>query len=150
MAMGTPPLSRFSPSQSKIQTTVDSNYQNLSAAAIRGEYDTCVLYADQLKQRCVDQFKEGSLSIEQLAAVDGICELVSKAIGAYDPVCTYNVNLSIFTSIPDFWAIGQLFPIVPIHRLNERPGVRGILSDLTCDSDGKIDKLKTDWDSGRV
>nr|GMD08644.1 arginine decarboxylase [Ipomoea batatas] len=118
-----------------------ADYQNLSAAAIRGEYDTCVLYADQLKQRCVDQFKEGSLSIEQLAAVDGICDLVSKAIGAYDPVCTYNVNLSIFTSIPDFWAIGQLFPIVPIHRLNERPGVRGILSDLTCDSDGKIDKF---------
>ncbi|KDO41478.1 hypothetical protein CISIN_1g004438mg [Citrus sinensis] len=62
-------------------------------------------------------------------------------IGASDPVRTYHVNLSIFTSIPDYWAIGQLFPIVPIHHLDERPGVRGVLSDLTCDSDGKIDKF---------
>ncbi|XP_019165431.1 PREDICTED: arginine decarboxylase-like [Ipomoea nil] len=119
-----------------------ADYRNFSAAAIRGDNDTCFLYADQLKQRCVDQFKKGSLGMEQLAAVDGICDLVTKAIGgASDLTCTYHVNLSIFTSIPDFWAIGQLFPIVPIHRLDERPGVRGILSDLTCDSDGKINKF---------
>ncbi|KAK4437707.1 Arginine decarboxylase [Sesamum alatum] len=118
-----------------------TDYRNLSAAAIHGEYDTCLLYAEQLKQRCIEQFKEGSLGMEQLAAVDGLCELVSKAIGVSDPVRTYHVNLSIFTSIPDLWGIGQLFPIIPIHRLDEKPGVRGILSDLTCDSDGKIDKF---------
>ncbi|XAR72762.1 Arginine decarboxylase [Bertholletia excelsa] len=118
-----------------------ADYRNLSAAAYRGEYETCLLYAEQLKQRCVEQFKEGSLDIEQLAAVDGLCDLLSKATGAADPVRTYHVNLSLFTSIPDFWAIGQLFPIVPIHKLDQRPGVRGILSDLTCDSDGKIDKF---------
>ncbi|XP_052186471.1 arginine decarboxylase-like [Diospyros lotus] len=118
-----------------------TDYGNLSVAAIRGDYETCLLYADQLKQRCVEQFKEGSLGIEQLAAVDGLCDLVSKAIGAADPVRTYHVNLSVFTSIPDFWGIGQLFPIVPIHRLDQRPGVRGVLSDLTCDSDGKINKF---------
>ncbi|XP_075477989.1 arginine decarboxylase-like [Primulina tabacum] len=118
-----------------------TDYKNLSTAVVRGEYDTCLLYAEQLKQRCVEQFKEGSLEMEQLAAVDGLCELVSKSIGVSDPVQVYNVNLSIFTSIPDFWGIGQLFPIIPIHRLNERPEVRGILSDLTCDSDGKIDQF---------
>ncbi|KAF5448906.1 hypothetical protein F2P56_029397 [Juglans regia] len=118
-----------------------ADYGNLSDAAIKGEYETCLLYADQLKQRCVNQFKEGSLGMEQLAAVDGVCDVVSKAIGAVDPVRTYHVNLSVFTSIPDFWGIGQLFPIVPIHRLDQRPSVRGILSDLTCDSDGKIDKF---------
>jgi arginine decarboxylase len=47
--------------------------------------------------------------------------------------------MSIFQSMPDSWAIDQLFPIVPIHRLNERPTRRGILADITCDSDGKID-----------
>lgn len=125
----------------KLNDDARADYRNLSAAAIRGEYDTCMLYADQLKQRCVEQFKDGNLDIEQLAAVDAICDFVSKAIGASDPVRTYHVNLSIFTSIPDFWAIGQLFPIVPIHKLHERPGARGILSDLTCDSDGKIDKF---------
>ncbi|OAY37186.1 arginine decarboxylase [Manihot esculenta] len=118
-----------------------SDYRNLSAAVVRGEYETCLLYAEQLKQRCVDQFKEGSIGMEQLAAVDGFCELVGKAIGLSEPTRTYHVNLSVFTSIPDFWGIGQLFPIVPIHRLDQRPAVRGILSDLTCDSDGKIDKF---------
>ncbi|CBI37982.3 unnamed protein product, partial [Vitis vinifera] len=82
-----------------------------------------------------------AVSIEQLADVDGLCDLVSKEVGATDPVRTYHVNLSVFTCIPDFWGIGQLFPIVPIHRLDQRPGARGILSDLTCDSDGKIDKF---------
>ncbi|CAI9762772.1 unnamed protein product [Fraxinus pennsylvanica] len=77
----------------------------------------------------------------RLAAVDGLCELVSKVFGVLDLVRTYYVNLSVFTSIPDFWGIGQLFPIIPIHRLDECPAVRGILMDLTCDSDGKIDKF---------
>ncbi|KAK6778139.1 hypothetical protein RDI58_024857 [Solanum bulbocastanum] len=125
----------------KLNDDARADYRNLSAAAIRGEYDTCMLYADQLKQRCVEQFKDGNLDIEQLAAVDAVCDFVSKAIGAFDPVRTYHVNLSVFTSIPDFWAIDQLFPIVPIHKLDERPSARGILSDLTCDSDGKIDKF---------
>lgn len=118
-----------------------ADYMNLYSAAIRGDSETCLIYADQLKQRYVDQFKEGSLGIEQLAAVDGLCDLISKSIGAPDPVRTYHVNLSVFTSIPDFWGIGQLFPIVPIHRLEQKPSVKGILSDLTCDSDGKIDKF---------
>ncbi|XWS67811.1 hypothetical protein CRYUN_Cryun04dG0037500 [Craigia yunnanensis] len=118
-----------------------ADYFSLSDAAMRRENETCLLYADQLKQRCVEHFKEGTLGIEQLAAVDGLCDLVSKVIGASEPARTYHVNLSIFTSIPDFWGIGQIFPIVPIHRLDERPEVRGVLSDLTCDSDGKIDKF---------
>jgi arginine decarboxylase len=53
----------------------------------------------------------------------------------------YYVNLSVFQSAPDSWAIDQLFPILPIHRLNEEPTQRGILADLTCDSDGKIDQF---------
>ena len=51
----------------------------------------------------------------------------------------YFCNFSIFQSMPDSWAIDQLFPIAPIHRLNEQPTRRGILADITCDSDGKID-----------
>jgi arginine decarboxylase len=124
-----------------------ADYEKLSSAAVTGDYDACLLYSDHLKQRCVDLFKEGSFEIEQLAAVDGLCDLVSKAIGSSDPVRTYHVNLSVFTSVPDFWGIGQLFPIVPIHRLDQRPGSRGILSDLTCDSDGKIDKFIGDESS---
>ena len=54
---------------------------------------------------------------------------------------TYTCNLSIFQSMPDSWAIKQLFPIMPIHRLAEKPVRRGVLGDITCDSDGKIDQF---------
>nr|AAB60880.1 arginine decarboxylase [Dianthus caryophyllus] len=126
---------------------VKGEYRSLTAAAMRGEYESCLMYSGMLKQRCVELFKDGCLGMEQLAAVDGLCELVSKALGVADGVCTYNVNLSVFTSIPDFWGIGQLFPIMPIHRLDQQPKARGILSDLTCDSDGKIDKFIGDESS---
>jgi arginine decarboxylase len=51
----------------------------------------------------------------------------------------YFINLSIFQSLPDIWAIDQVFPIVPLARLNEAPTHRAVLEDLTCDSDGRID-----------
>ncbi|RBI51328.1 arginine decarboxylase, partial [Xanthomonas oryzae pv. oryzae] len=50
----------------------------------------------------------------------------------------YFVNFSVFESIPDVWAIDQVFPIVPIERLNEAPQRRGIIADMTCDSDGMV------------
>jgi arginine decarboxylase len=53
----------------------------------------------------------------------------------------YFCNFSLFQSLPDSWAIDQLFPIVPIHRLEEQPTQRGTLQDVTCDSDGKIDRF---------
>ena len=54
---------------------------------------------------------------------------------------TYYGNFSVFQSAPDHWAVKQLFPILPLHRLNERPTRRGVIADLTCDSDGKIDQF---------
>jgi arginine decarboxylase len=54
---------------------------------------------------------------------------------------TYFCNVSIFQSLPDSWAIEQLFPIMPIHRLEERPARKAVLADITCDSDGKIDRF---------
>jgi arginine decarboxylase len=54
---------------------------------------------------------------------------------------TYFCNFSVFQSLPDSWAIDQLFPIMPIHRLGERPTRKGVLADITCDSDGKIDRF---------
>ena len=51
----------------------------------------------------------------------------------------YFVNFSVFESMPDVWAINQVFPIVPIDRLGELPERRGVIADMTCDSDGKID-----------
>jgi arginine decarboxylase len=51
----------------------------------------------------------------------------------------YFCNFSLFQSLPDSWAIDQIFPIMPVHRLLEEPTRRGTLQDMTCDSDGKID-----------
>jgi arginine decarboxylase len=54
---------------------------------------------------------------------------------------TYFCNFSLFQSMPDSWAVKQLFPIMPIHRLNEMPSRSGVLGDISCDSDGKIDQF---------
>src|SRR6202035_2455219 len=54
---------------------------------------------------------------------------------------TYFCNFSLFQSMPDSWAVKQLFPIMPIHRLNEMPTRNGVLGDISCDSDGKIDQF---------
>lgn len=52
----------------------------------------------------------------------------------------YFCNFSLFQSLPDVWAIDQIFPVMPLHRLNERPTRRVVLQDITCDSDGRIDE----------
>jgi arginine decarboxylase len=54
---------------------------------------------------------------------------------------TYFCNFSMFQSLPDLWAVDQLFPIMPLHRLGEEPTRRGILADITCDSDGAIESF---------
>ena len=54
---------------------------------------------------------------------------------------TYFCNFSLFQSLPDSWALKQLFPIMPIHRLTQRPTHAAVLADLTCDSDGKIERF---------
>jgi len=63
---------------------------------------------------------------------------------------TYFCNFSVFQSLPDSWAIDQLFPVMPIHRLDERPTRTGVLADITCDSDGKIDHFVSQRDVKRA
>ncbi|HVN43981.1 MAG TPA: biosynthetic arginine decarboxylase [Steroidobacteraceae bacterium] len=63
---------------------------------------------------------------------------------------TYFCNFSVFQSLPDSWAIDQLFPIMPIHRLAERPTRTAVLADITCDSDGKIDHFVSPRDVKRT
>ncbi|MEB3233309.1 MAG: biosynthetic arginine decarboxylase [Leptolyngbyaceae bacterium] len=76
-----------------------------------------------------------ALAKQQAYVPDDITELITMM--SY----TYYINLSVFRSAPDSWAIDQLFPIMPIHRLNEAPTCQAILADLTCDSDGKINRF---------
>ncbi len=62
----------------------------------------------------------------------------------------YFCNFSLFQSLPDSWAIEQIFPVMPIQRLDEPPTQRGILADITCDSDGKIDRFVHGHDMHRT
>jgi arginine decarboxylase len=73
-----------------------------------------------------------------LAAAHPADELISMRRELAD---IYFCNLSVFQSLPDMWAIDQVFPVMPICRLNERPDVDAILADITCDSDGKVDRF---------
>ncbi len=63
---------------------------------------------------------------------------------------TFVLNFSLFQSLPDSWAIDQIFPVLPIHRLNEEPTRRAILADITCDSDGRIDNFADAREHKRV
>jgi arginine decarboxylase len=62
----------------------------------------------------------------------------------------YFCNFSLFQSLPDSWAVDQVFPIMPIHRLNERPTRNAVLGDITCDSDGKIDHFVSSTGASRT
>ncbi len=78
--------------------------------------------------------------VSELAAVDP--EEYEDIIPEMEGVLTdrYFCNFSVFQSLPDSWAIDQIFPIMPVHRLDEPPTRRGTLQDVTCDSDGKISR----------
>jgi arginine decarboxylase len=111
----------------------------------------------QLKDEATSLFNLGYLNLAQRARVEqlfwGCCEAILKVIRELDYVPdeleglqkgvadTYFGNFSVFQSAPDHWAVKQLFPVVPLHRLNERPTRRGVFVDLTCDSDGKMDRF---------
>ena len=111
----------------------------------------------QLKEEATNLFNLGLLDMRGRGRVEqifwGCCEAILKIIREMDYVPddleglekgladTYYGNFSVFQSAPDHWAVKQLFPILPLHRLNERPTRRGVIADLTCDSDGKMDQF---------
>ncbi|MBS1958040.1 MAG: biosynthetic arginine decarboxylase [Bdellovibrionales bacterium] len=109
------------------------------------------------KEEAMGLFKHGQLNLQERAIVEHlfwkVCRKVHSAIPdmRYVPEEVekltkslsdqYLANFSIFQSMPDHWAIGQLFPVVPIHRLDEEPTRNATLVDITCDSDGKVSKF---------
>ncbi len=113
--------------------------------------------ATQFKEEAVNLFGFGYLSLPERARAERLywacCHKILAIVRQLDYVpddledlekimaSMYYMNLSVFQSAPDSWAIDQLFPIMPIHRLTEEPTKRATLADLTCDSDGKIDQF---------
>lgn len=102
-------------------------YMSLPLRAVAEQLFWCIGY--ELLQRVN---KEDPSHLKRSEELQGLPDLLSDI---------YFCNFSLFQSAPDSWAIGQLFPICPIHRLNEKPTRRGTLADITCDSDGKVDRF---------
>ncbi len=113
--------------------------------------------AIQYRDEGLTMFNLGMLSLNHRAQLESlffrICQRIYKMTKNLDYIPdeleglerfmadTYFGNFSVFKSLPDHWAIRQHFPIMPIHRLKERPTNRGIIADITCDSDGRIDQF---------
>lgn len=95
-----------------------------------------------LEQRCHAENLYWMICVKLQALVTQM-DIVPEDLQGLDELLsdTYFCNFSLFQSIPDSWAIGQLFPVMPIHRLEERPTQHAVLGDITCDSDGKIDQF---------
>ncbi|MBM3225209.1 MAG: arginine decarboxylase, partial [Candidatus Tectomicrobia bacterium] len=132
---------------------LSDSYRELTRKNLLEAYHDAVQYKDE----SLTLFALGHLSLqERVMAEDyfwGICQKILRFTREMDEVPeefeglerlladTYFCNFSLFQSIPDSWAVNQLFPIMPIHRLTEEPARRAVLADITCDSDGKIDEF---------
>lgn len=119
----------------------------------------------QAKGEVLNLFTYGVLNLSQRAWCESMHFAIATKmleIGRIAPDCedivaqlrtelcdTYFCNFSVFQSVPDSWAVGQLFPVMPIHKLSEEPHHEATLADLTCDSDGKIEKF-IDVETGKV
>src|SRR5258706_502844 len=128
-------------------------YQGVTAKNVRESYHDALQYKEEL----FTLFNLGYVSLEDRSKGEilfwNICDRIRRHLKLLKEIPEefedlevmlsdkYVLNFSVFQSIPDSWAIDQLFPILPIHRLRERPTEAGTIADITCDSDGKIDKF---------
>ena len=95
-----------------------------------------------LGQRCMAETLYWAICSKLRKLVQTMEEVPEDLQGLDDTLAdTYFCNFSLFQSIPDSWAIKQLFPVMPIHRLHEPPTREAVLGDITCDSDGKLDQF---------
>ncbi len=123
----------------------------------RREPEECCLEAEHFLDEGRNLFLYGDMSLTERAQLEPMYFSILRAVrGELDPASRrhrelidridyklsekYFINLSIFQSLPDIWAINQVFPICPLQRLDQRPDRRAVLEDLTCDSDGRIDQ----------
>ena len=116
-------------------------------------YNDAVFYREELREL----FKRGQIRLRELSLAEDIfLEIVRSIVRELQGVKRvppgldgleqslsdiYYGNFSVFQSLPDVWAINQIFPIMPVHRHNEPPTRQAIIADITCDSDGKIDQF---------
>ena len=128
-------------------------YQSLDRHSLREDYHDTL----QLIQEAVSLFNLGYLNLHERALAEWLCnkiffeinEIVGRLKDVPDDLQnfqlslrqTYFANFSLFQSVPDSWAIDQLFPIMPLQRLSQKPDVMATVADITCDSDGEVNSF---------
>jgi arginine decarboxylase len=137
----------------QLHKDLDGGTKRLSRDRLQEIYNDAVYYRDKLRS----EFSYGKVRLRERAQGEELYWQIlswvsskmeefgvdSSQMSRVESVLTdyYYANFSVFQSLPDLWAIGQIFPVMPIHRLKEKPTRKAVLSDITCDSDGKIDKF---------
>ncbi|MES2627214.1 MAG: biosynthetic arginine decarboxylase [Pseudomonadota bacterium] len=145
-----------------IITKMRDIYPNLSESRLQECYNDANFYRNEAREL----FKRGHLDLRTRSAVENLfLDLLHKISDIAETMARvpadleglklsladiYYGNFSLFQSLPDAWAIDQLFPVAPIHRLKEEPKRRAIIADITCDCDGKIDKFVGETDVSPV
>ncbi|KYG67027.1 arginine decarboxylase [Bdellovibrio bacteriovorus] len=163
--MGVNDLHRHEPPRpaTKTDPSIMRDMQYIFEKVNKDNINECFNDLEQAKQETLQLFTYGVLTLEQRAWCESMYFAISTKmvkIAKTTPdtediisslskeLCdTYYSNFSLFQSLPDSWAVGQLFPVIPIHRLGEEPVREATLADLTCDSDGVIEKF-IDTESG--
>lgn len=128
-------------------------YTSLTLRNLQEAYNDALFYRDEVRR----MFLDGRVNLRQRTLADNLfwaitktvaklkdkLKIVPKELEEIDTALAdiYYANFSVFQSLPDSWAIDQLFPIMPLHRLNEEPSRNAIISDITCDSDGRVDRF---------
>lgn len=148
-------VARSLPPQTLVsESVVTRRLRHIQAGITADNAEFVYREAIQLRQELLTLFARGQISLSERAIAEDLYEVCcQRLVSAFDAISDlpmtlrhlpqtlnsiYLANFSIFQSLPDVWGIQQSFPIMPIHRLNEQPLHRGVLADLTCDSDGKI------------
>jgi len=132
---------------------LDEVLKAISVRKLQECYNDALFYRDEVREL----FRHGKISLRERSQAESIFWKIMSSIvqcksslkqsppelneveSAISDI--YYSNFSLFQSVPDSWAIDQLFPIMPLHRLKECPNRRGIIADITCDCDGKIDRF---------
>ena len=144
------------PAHDKEHLIIRNLYETYQSITVEN-YQETYHDATQFKEEVISLFGFGYVSLTERARAERLywacCRKIQAIVRQQEYVpddledlekimsSIYYINLSVFQSAPDSWAIDQLFPIMPIHRLGEEPLQRATLADLTCDSDGKIDQF---------
>lgn len=152
LAAEAPPKSLPEEAHSVLQNLFEV-HESISAKNFQEAYHDVV----HLREEALSLFKLGYLNLADCGVMESLfwsaCRRILKIMREREYVPDelegleaqladiYMCNFSAFQSVPDCWAVGQLFPVMPIHRLDREPTRRGTLADITCDSDGKIDRF---------